>query len=99
VAVRDPQAAGGGIVTELSLPERIVHAAEQALEEAAATVHRGITGVYSVDGYPTDMATASAAAVIEVLASDMDEHGGEGHASLLRMLAVCVREVRPLEVT
>lgn len=114
MAVRDPQAAGGGIVTELSLPERIVHAAEQAIQDIAATVFKGITGVESVEGYPTDLAKAAIAAAFRELAA-ANEHDTKwcratmngdctkctrllALAGDLRSLADAVDEVRPLEV-
>lgn len=81
-------------MTELSLPERRVHAAETAIEGAAISVevYQNVLGSRA-DGYTSDMAKASASAVIEELAKDMEANDGAGHAALLRMLADCIRAV------
>jgi len=84
-------------MSELSLPERIVHAAEEAIDTARVCgLTEGNRPVY-VEGYLLDFAKASAAAVIEELAGDMVANGGEGHAVLLRMLAQAVRDVHALK--
>jgi hypothetical protein len=81
----------------LSLPERIVHAAETAIEDAADSRYRELSGATSVEGLLIDFARESASAVIEVLAGDMVANGGEGHAVQLRMLAQAVRDVPALK--
>jgi hypothetical protein len=58
---------------DLSLPERLVYAAEQAITEIAATVFRGVTGVESIEGYPTDLAKVAAAATVEALAEALKD--------------------------
>lgn len=84
-------------MSEMSLPERIVHAAETAIEEAADTRCTEPSGATSVEGLLVDLARDSAAAVIEVLAEDMEKNDGAGHAVLLRMLAEAVRAVPALK--
>jgi hypothetical protein len=98
-------------VSELS--ERLVYAAEQAITEIAATVFRGVTGVESIEGYPTDLAKAAAAATVEALADALKGSlccgpspdpqcfkCGQLYCEIgdLQALAGLVREVRPVEV-
>jgi hypothetical protein len=102
-------------MTELSLPERLVHAAEKAIEERAVTVFRGITGVESVEGYPTDLARAAVAATLLERANALEDEMAwcqrtrsidcvTCHSSGLRvqedrLLAAAVLDVRALEGT
>lgn len=98
----------------MSFAERIVHAAEHAVEQVSVTVFRGVTGVESVEGYPTDLAKASASATIEALADELTGHlccgtspepqclkCGELYGEIfnLRFLADQVREVPALKAT
>lgn len=79
----------------LSLPERIVHAVEAAIQGAATDVHEYRHGDW-VGGYVADMAKAGAAAVLDVLAEDA-KRGSEGHAVMLRYLAQQVVDVPAVE--
>jgi hypothetical protein len=85
-------------MTELSLPERLVSAAEKAIEEVSVTVFRGITGVESVEGYPADLAKAALSAAFEEWAVLLDENGYWLAAYEKREQAQAVRDVPALEV-
>jgi hypothetical protein len=82
-------------VAELSLPERIVYAAETAIVEASAEKHETELKVDSIEGFPHDLAKASAAAVLQVLA-DSAKGSAFGTAMVLRHVADQVAAVKAL---
>jgi hypothetical protein len=98
-------------MAELSLPERLVHAAEQAIEDASTDLYASGHGDL-IEGYLTDFARRGVGAAIDILA---DALAGElccgptpepqcskcgplyGEIADLRSLAERVREVPALE--
>lgn len=93
----------------LTLPERIVHAVQAAIEGAARDIYPSPLGD-RVDGYSVDFARVGGAALVDVLAEDLKwqapcapdsgcvncakVHGQIGH---LRVLAQAVRDVPALK--
>lgn len=92
-------------MTELSLPERLVHAAEAAIQGAGDTYESPLGD--KVDGYSVDFARVGGAALIDVLTEDLqrqvrcpDIEGGcvkcrqlRAEIEHLRVLAQAVRDV------
>jgi hypothetical protein len=98
-----------GPLVEMPLPDRLVYAAQEAIEQAALTKWHVRTAVYSVDGHPRDFARAATAVVVEGLAAvlegdlccgpDPDPQCGKcgrlyGEIAELRYLAERVRNVK-----
>jgi hypothetical protein len=86
-------------VAELSLPERLVHAAEKAIEEARVCGEFHADGTRTVEGHVTDFAKAAVAAALEAWADGLSNEGYVFSSASRRKLARQVRDVPALEGT
>lgn len=103
-AIRTIPSSNDRAQSELSLQERLVHAAETAIEEASVAKHSTALRVESVEGFPHDLAKAACHAFADELATFLRGQRAIGVSSDpyidipdMELLAQLIRDVPALK--